>query len=154
MLQLRHDIFSGLSLRYTTEKEMIMKSIRSLLTAGMVFSAIMLVGIGTCRVLFQRSPLLKLPSSPQRSLHGHDIVAYVAFSANGKMLATGSDDKTAKIWDPITGKILFTLTGHTEGLYFPTFSPDSKTLATCASDGTPMCQYNVIQSTPTSFSTL
>ncbi|HLK56249.1 MAG TPA: WD40 repeat domain-containing protein [Chthonomonadaceae bacterium] len=114
-----------------------MKPIGPLLAAGIALSLVVLIiGSGVHRTLAQRQPPLKLPSSPTRSLQGHDVIAYVAYSPDGKMLATASYDKTAKIWNPATGQVLFTLTGHTDGLYSLAFSPDSKLLATSGSDGT------------------
>ena len=50
----------------------------------------------------------------QATLKGHtDWVSSVAFSPDGKTLASGSDDKTIKLWDVATGKEQATLKGHT-----------------------------------------
>ena len=50
----------------------------------------------------------------RRTLTGHTSgVRAVAFSPDGRLLATASDDGTARLWDPATGKHRRTLTGHT-----------------------------------------
>lgn len=68
---------------------------------------------------------------------GHeDAVTCVAFTQDGKLLATGSADKTVKLWDIATAKVSFTLKGHTNWVYAAAFSPDGKTLATGAYDKT------------------
>jgi hypothetical protein len=54
----------------------------------------------------------------------------VAFSPNGKLLATGSGDNSAKLWDVATGKALQTLPASSKySVKSVTFSPDGKTLA-------------------------
>ena len=53
----------------------------------------------------------------------------VAFSPDGKMLASGSDDQTIKLWDAASGKEQATLQGHRGEVHSVTFSPDGKTLA-------------------------
>jgi len=71
------------------------------------------------------------------TLRGHSTVVYgVAFSPDGKRLATASWDHTAKVWDVESGKELLTLRGHLSGVYGVAFSPDGKRLATASDDYT------------------
>jgi WD40 repeat protein len=77
----------------------------------------------------------------QRTLSGHTgAVRDIAFSPDGKRLATASADGTAKVWDlasaaAATGQELFTL-GHDDWVYDIAFSPDGQRLATASRDGT------------------
>ena len=52
--------------------------------------------------------------SPElQTLEGHsDRVQSVAFSQDGQLLASGSDDKTIKLWDPTTGALKHTLSAE------------------------------------------
>jgi dipeptidyl aminopeptidase/acylaminoacyl peptidase len=71
------------------------------------------------------------------NLLGHTSwVLSVAFSPDGKRLATGAGDHTAKIWDLDSGKAALTLEGHTSRVMSVAFSPDGKRLATGAEDYT------------------
>jgi WD40 repeat protein/transcriptional regulator with XRE-family HTH domain/energy-coupling factor transporter ATP-binding protein EcfA2 len=42
-----------------------------------------------------------------------DVLVDIDFSSDGKLMATGSSDTKAKIWDTMTGEVLYTLSGHT-----------------------------------------
>ena len=81
-----------------------------------------------------------LASQVRVTLSGHSqYVMRVAWSPDGKQLATASDDSTAKIWDAATGKELRTLVGDDSGamgVSSVAWSPDGKRLATTSGDGT------------------
>jgi WD40 repeat protein len=59
-----------------------------------------------------------------------DWVLSVAFSPDGRLLASGSwDDGTIKLWDVATGSLVRTLSGHTGAVNSVAFSPDGRLLA-------------------------
>jgi WD40 repeat protein len=60
----------------------------------------------------------------------------VAFSPDGKTLASAGDDQTIRLWETATGKEIRRLTGHQSGISSVAFSPDGKRLASACADGT------------------
>ena len=79
-------------------------------------------------------------SSPQhwglaQTLTGQtDYVANVAFSPDGSLLASDSDNNSIRIWDTSDWTEVQTLTGHTDWLSSLTFSPDGTLLASGSAD--------------------
>ncbi|KAL6401589.1 HNWD3 protein [Ilyonectria robusta] len=66
----------------------------------------------------------------QATLEGHsDHVNSVAFSPDGKSIASGSSDGTIKIWDAMTGHCKMTIADHDGEVRSIAFSPDSQYLA-------------------------
>jgi WD40 repeat protein len=82
-------------------------------------------------------PISFLENNKLKSLTGHQRHVFsVAFSYDGKILATGSADKTIILWDVETGEKLKTLKGHSHYIYAVAFSPDGTILASGGRDRT------------------
>jgi len=64
----------------------------------------------------------------------HAHVMSVCFGAGGRWLASGGGDKTVRIWDAVSGKLLRELTGHNAYVRSVSFSPDGQWLASGSSN--------------------
>ena len=62
-------------------------------------------------------------------------IIVVAWSPDGKYIASGSEDNTIIIWNPENGKFIQRLEGHTKTVRSIIWSNDSKTLFSCSEDG-------------------
>ena len=71
------------------------------------------------------------------TLEGAGLVYSAEYSRpDGALIATASADRTARIWDAETGKLLAVRQGQTDELLSVAFSPDANALATSSRDGT------------------
>lgn len=72
-----------------------------------------------------------------RSLVGHsDLVLTATFSADSRVVATGSFDSTMRLWDTDTGQEIKTFAGHLAAVLSVAFTPDGRRLISGSTDGT------------------
>ena len=91
--------------------------------SGRVWFALAMMLTGTLTAPVAAQPKLR------KTLNGHtQPVLFVAFSPDGKTLASGSVDESIKLWDVASGKNTAMLKGHTHIVRSVAFSPDGKTL--------------------------
>ena len=70
-------------------------------------------------------------------LRGHkDWIGRIAWSPDGRCLASPSSDETIRIWDAHSGACVHTLKGHTNSVYSVAWSPDGRRLASASHDET------------------
>ena len=76
-----------------------------------------------------------ITGSQTTTFSGHtDEVSCLVFSSDGRLLVSGSDDMTVKLWDMQTGGVVKTFSGYTQWIYCVSISSDSATIASGSHD--------------------
>jgi WD40 repeat protein len=90
-----------------------------------------------CSLVLGLSPPAAIPvGAGQDAGHIGASVLSVAFSPDGKLLASAADDKTIRLGDVNTGRQIRVLTGHRLRVNLISFSPDGRYLASASDDRT------------------
>lgn len=127
-----------------TNREKVLLAMKALNYVDDQLDVALLLGIEVNRLLAreaetQRALLVSLIANLELAslFAGHtDDVRAVAFSPDGKTIASGSFDNTVILWNP-QGRMLHPpLKGHEDGVMRVAFSPDGKLLASASTDGT------------------
>lgn len=88
-----------------------------------------LIFIFFIQTIYAQPPRLMLPI-------GHnDVIKDFAFSKNGKFIVTGSEDRTVKVWEVNTGRLLQNFTNFNAKVQSVDFNPNNKTVIACSDDG-------------------
>ncbi|MEO6890727.1 MAG: protein kinase [Ktedonobacteraceae bacterium] len=80
---------------------------------------------------------LKTPGTLIYTYTGHsDWVWWAAWSPDGQRIASVSGDRTAQVWDAMTGDHLTVYSGHSAPVYAVSWSPDGRHIASASNDKT------------------
>ena len=91
---------------------------------------------GTVHIWDEAKPGLFAKSKVTIYHDHHCLVSAVAWSPNGKAIASGGKDGTVHIWDALTGKNIFTYHNHQKQVHALAWSPDGKFIASASEDRT------------------
>src|SRR5713101_7590702 len=115
---------------------------RRTVLVGLAGGGLTVAALGVSALLLRGKPqvqtrVITLPLPLPYSYQGHTAaVSSVAWSPDGKHIASGSADGIVKVWDATSVHILLTYKGHKDVVNSVAWSPDGKHIASASADGT------------------
>ena len=117
---------------YVNDEEVV-RDLKTFLTERKISTETTLSIVYQPQAVFRVRPLTRCTST----LPGHtDSILVVAFSPDGSMLASGSGDKTMRLWDLNTQTPIATCVGHTHWVLACAWAPDASLVASGSHDNT------------------
>lgn len=108
-------------------------SIRTIILPVVLFALLCLMGSDANQ---EASAQNNTGPKPELVIQNAHSVNSIAFSPDGKLMASAGIYNTVKLWDVSTGRLIKNFEGHTAGVFCVSFSPDSSVLASSSMDNT------------------